>query len=68
MKAWWRWMALLAGWWMLVFLLQRALFLVFALRRSESIGIGDVLLCQWKGVPLDLSMTGYLLIDRKSVV
>lgn len=62
MKAWWRWMALLAGWWMLVFLLQRALFLAFALRRSPGIGIGDVLLCQWKGSPIDLSMTGYLLL------
>lgn len=62
MKAWWRWMALLAGWWMLVFLVQRALFLAFALRHAPGIGAGDVLLCQWKGLPLDLSMTGYLLI------
>lgn len=62
MRAWWRWMALLAGWWMLVFLVQRALFLAFALRHAPGIGAGDVLLCQWKGVPLDLSMTGYLLI------
>jgi hypothetical protein len=55
-------MALLTGWWLLVFLAQRALFLAFALRRSPGIGVGDVLLCQWKGLPIDLSMTGYLLL------
>jgi phosphoglycerol transferase MdoB-like AlkP superfamily enzyme len=63
MKAWWRWMAAIAAWWLVVFLSQRALFLAFAARRLDHAGPLDLLQCQWKGLPLDVSMIGYLLLS-----
>lgn len=62
MKAFWRWLLLLALWWMLVFLVQRLLFLVAAQGKLEGIAWSGILLSNWKALPMDLSATGYLLL------
>ncbi|HEY0978273.1 MAG TPA: LTA synthase family protein [Flavobacteriales bacterium] len=62
MKAFWRWLLLLALWWMLVFLVQRLLFLAAAMGKLEGIAWSGILLANGKALPMDLSATGYLLL------
>lgn len=62
MKAFWRWLILVALWWMLVFLAQRLLFLGMAHGELQGIPWSGILLANWKALPMDLSASGYLLM------
>lgn len=62
MKNFWRWSGAIAIWWMAVFLFQRIAFLAFSYRALHDVAWADILLCQAKALPMDISATGYLLL------
>lgn len=67
MKNFWRWFGHLALWWMAVFLFQRIAFLAFSFRALHDVPCKDILLCNVKALPLDLSATGYFLLATSLV-
>lgn len=62
MKNYWRWSVALLLWWMGIFLFQRIAFLAFAFRALKGVAWGDILLSNWKALPMDLSTSGYVLL------
>ncbi len=62
MKNYWRWCGALLVWWMVLFLFQRIAFLVFSFRALDGVGWRDILLCNVKALPMDLSVSGYSLM------
>ena len=46
--------------WILVFLLQKPLFMLICSSSVDSYSLADIFLVMYHGLPLDLSMTGYL--------
>jgi phosphoglycerol transferase MdoB-like AlkP superfamily enzyme len=62
MKNFWRWSGAIALWWMAVFLFQRIAFLAFSYRALTDVPWADILLCNMKALPMDLSATGYFML------
>ena len=62
MKNYWRWCGALMAWWLVLFLFQRIAFLAFAFRALDAVGWRDILLCNVKAMPMDLSAAGYVLM------
>ena len=48
--------------WMLLFLIQRIFFLLFQYDQLPGIGIINILLSGWYALPMDVSMTSYILL------
>lgn len=62
MKNYWRWCGALLAWWLVLFLFQRLAFLAFAFRALDVVGWRDILLCNVRAMPMDLSAAGYVLM------
>lgn len=67
MKNFWCWSGAIAIWWMAVFLVQRIAFLAFSYRSLSDVPWTDILLCNVKALPMDLSAAGYFLLATSLV-
>lgn len=47
---------------MLVFIIQKPLFMLYNHSIDSSIGVGDYLSVMWHGIPLDMTICGYVLV------
>ena len=67
MRNFWRWSGAIALWWMAVFLFQRIAFLAFSYRALNKVPWADILFCNVKALPMDLSATGYFLLSTSLI-
>jgi len=47
---------------MLVFIIQKPLFMLYNHSIDSSVGVGDYLSVMWHGIPLDMTICGYVLV------